>query len=85
MTQEASSSSKVPDFPGYITNLPNVFWPSRNQPFVSKALNCVLLNLEHQARCVAQLMIASVNPEDGTTSIKKYARLVTIYTTYPHV
>ena len=30
-------------------------------------------------------MIASVNPEDGTTSIKKYARLVTIYMTHPHV
>lgn len=66
-------------------NLSNVFRPSRNQPFVVKSLNRVLANLEDQAGCVAQLLIASVDPAGGNPSIQKYVFPVIFRVTYPHV
>ena len=66
-------------------NLSDIFRPSRNQPFVAKSLNRVLANLEDQAGCVAQLLIASVDPAGRPPSIQKYVSLVIVRVTYPHV
>lgn len=66
-------------------HLSNLFWPPRNQPFIVKALNRVLMNLEDQTGCVAQLFVASVDPAGGAPSIQKYAHPVTIRATLPHV
>ena len=54
-----------------VLNLSDVFRSSRNQPFVAKSLLRVLMNLEDQAGCVAQLLVASVNPENGKPVIQK--------------
>lgn len=48
------------------------FWQFRNQPLVVRSLNRVLANLEDQTGCVAQLIIASVDPKGGPPSIQKY-------------
>lgn len=63
-------------------NLSNVLWQPSNQPCVVKSLNRVLANLEDQTGCVAQLIIASVNPTGGPPSIQKYVYPVTICMTY---
>lgn len=68
-----------------ITNPSNVLLSFRNQPLVAKSLLRVLTNLEDQAGCVAQVLIASVDPAGGSPLIQKYVRLATITTSSSHV
>ena len=42
----------------------------------------VLGNLEHQAGCFAQLLIASVNPESGNLKVQKYVPSLAVYIAY---
>ena len=60
---------------------------SRNQPSIGKSLLRVLTNLEEQAGCVVQVLVASVDPAEGKLSIQKCVSLVAIFsfTAYSHV
>ena len=70
---------KYLNFHRCVTDPSNHFRLFRNQPLVAKSLNRVLANLEDQAGCVAQVLIASVNPGGGAPKVQTYVPLLTIY------
>jgi hypothetical protein len=64
-------TSKIIPTPSSMVSYLIVWLHSRNQPSVPKSLLRVLKNLEDQSGCVAQLFIAYVDPQTGTTSCQK--------------
>lgn len=46
---------------------------------VAKSLLRVLMNLEEQTGCIAQVLVASVDPGGGAPSIQKYVSITTIF------
>ena len=63
----------------------NIFRLSRNQSCAPKSLLRVLKNLEDQTGCVAQLLIASVDPGDGIIGIQKYVPPLISCATHQHL
>ena len=66
----------------FAADLSDLFRQFRNRPLVPKSLLRILKNLEDQTGCISQLIIASVDPKTGGSSIQKYVFSLIIHTTY---